>query len=94
MSDGLQNLLEELNFSSPSMPVADDPVVKGQLCLNMIVKNESKIIERLLGSVLDIVDTYCICDTGSTDDTVERIRTFMKAAGKPGCVYVEPFKNF
>ncbi len=98
MSDGLQNLLNELNFSSaPTVPEAKeyaDPVVKGQLCLNMIVKNESKIIERLLGSVLDIIDTYCICDTGSTDDTIERIRNFMKAAGKPGCVYVEPFKNF
>jgi glycosyltransferase involved in cell wall biosynthesis len=67
---------------------------KGKLCLNMIVKNESKIIERLLGSVLSIVDTYCICDTGSTDNTAEVIRAFMAAAGKAGEVYVEPFQNF
>jgi len=33
------------------------------LCLNMIVKNESKIILRLLDSVLPIIDCYCICDT-------------------------------
>ena len=69
-------------------------VAKGRLCLNMIVKNESKIIERLLQSVLSIVDTYCICDTGSTDNTRNVIRKFMKKAGKPGEVFSEPFKNF
>ena len=47
-----------------------------KLALNMIVKNESKIIERLLTSVLPIVDTYCICDTGSTDNTKEIIKGF------------------
>ena len=42
-----------------------------KICLNMIVKNESKVITRLLESVSPIIDTYCICDTGSTDDTKE-----------------------
>ena len=46
------------------------------LCLNMIVKNESKIIRRLMESVSSIIDCYCICDTGSTDDTIEIINTF------------------
>ena len=40
------------------------------LCLNMIVKNESKIISRLFDSVSSIIDSYCICDTGYTDDTI------------------------
>jgi glycosyltransferase involved in cell wall biosynthesis len=60
----------------------------------MIVKNESKIIERLLASVLSIVDTYCICDTGSTDNTPNVIREFMKKHNKPGIVIIEPFKIF
>ena len=47
-----------------------------KLCLNMIVKNESAIIERLLETVAPIIDTYCICDTGSTDDTKEKIENF------------------
>jgi len=64
------------------------------LCLNMIVKDESAIIERLLESVLPIIDSYCICDTGSTDDTVARIRAYMHKAGKPGLVFSEPFQNF
>ena len=46
------------------------------ICLNMIVKNESKIILRLLETVLPIIDTYCICDTGSTDMTKELIKEF------------------
>ena len=64
------------------------------LCLNMIVKNESKIIKRLLSSVLPIIDSYCICDTGSTDDTIELIETFFKEKNIPGKVVEEPFKNF
>ena len=65
-----------------------------KLCLNMIVKNESKIIERLLDSVLPIIDSICICDTGSTDNTVEIIQNFMKNNNLPGEVFSEPFRNF
>jgi len=64
------------------------------LCLNMIVKNESKIISRLFDSVLPIIDCYCICDTGSTDNTVSFIEDFFKSKGIPGKIVHEPFKNF
>ena len=64
------------------------------LCLNMIVKNESKIITRLFDSVLHIIDCYCICDTGSTDNTVEIITEYFKEKNIPGKVVKEPFKNF
>jgi tetratricopeptide (TPR) repeat protein len=60
----------------------------------MIVKNESRVIRRLLESVVDVVDSYCICDTGSTDDTVEIIRTFFGERNVPGVVNVEPFRDF
>ena len=65
-----------------------------KLCLNMIVKNESKIITRLFDSLSGIIDTYCICDTGSTDNTVQLINEYFLARGIPGSVIVEPFKNF
>jgi glycosyltransferase involved in cell wall biosynthesis len=39
------------------------------VCLNMIVKNESKVIERCLRSVKGCIDYWVIVDTGSTDDT-------------------------
>ena len=64
------------------------------LCLNMIVKNESKIITRLLESVLPIIDCYCICDTGSTDNTVELIQDFCSKRNITGKIVNEPFKNF
>jgi tetratricopeptide (TPR) repeat protein len=64
------------------------------ICLNMIVKNESRIITRLLQSVLPIIDNYLICDTGSTDDTPNIITTFFKEHNIPGDVIIEPFKNF
>jgi tetratricopeptide (TPR) repeat protein len=64
------------------------------LCLNMIVKNESKIITRLLDSVISIIDCYCICDTGSTDDTIQIIENYFKDKGVTGKIVQEPFKNF
>ena len=64
------------------------------LCLNMIVKNESKIITRLFDSVLNIIDSYLICDTGSTDNTIELITEYFKQHNIPGKVVSEPFKNF
>jgi len=60
----------------------------------MIVKNESKIIKRLLESVYHIIDSYCICDTGSTDDTVEIITSFFQEKNITGKIIYKPFINF
>ena len=67
-----------------------------QLCLNMIVKNESRVIRRLLESVGPYIDCYCICDTGSTDDTIEIIQSFFeeKYPNYPGKIIHEPFRDF
>ena len=46
--------------------------------LVMIVKNESRIIERCLNSVIGIIDEYFIVDTGSTDNTIEVINNFFE----------------
>ena len=64
------------------------------LCLNMIVKNESRIITRLLESVVNVLDTYCICDTGSTDNTIEIITNFFDKAKITGKIVSEPFRDF
>ena len=82
----LHNLLNLSNLPETKKGVS--------LCLNMIVRNESKIIKRLLTSVLPIIDTYVICDTGSTDDTVSIIKDFFNSRGISGEVIYEPFKNF
>ena len=43
------------------------------ICLAMIVKNESKVIERCLRAARPFIDTFCIFDTGSEDGTIEKI---------------------
>jgi tetratricopeptide (TPR) repeat protein len=65
-----------------------------KICLNMIVKNESKIILRLLESVLPIIDCYCICDTGSTDDTIQIITNYFDNKNITGKIFKEQFVNF
>jgi len=64
------------------------------ICLNMIVKNESGIILDTLKSMADYVDYYVICDTGSTDNTIELIRSFFDSKGIHGEIHEIEFKNF
>jgi tetratricopeptide (TPR) repeat protein len=51
---------------------------------------------RLLASVLPLIDAYCICDTGSTDNTKELIRDFFENQPTPipGVIVEEPFRDF
>lgn len=67
-----------------------------EITLFMIVKNESHIIERCLNSVKDIVNSIVISDTGSTDNTVELINTFLETHSEKikGTVYIDEWKNF
>lgn len=53
----------------------------------MIVKNEEKVLPRILKPMKEIVDKILICDTGSTDRTKEIIREFTAE------VYDFPWKN-
>jgi len=81
-------------LESPSQQVSTAQQLSKTICLNMIVKNEGKIITRILDSVLPIIDTYCICDTGSTDDTKEIITAYFQEKGIPGKITEEPFIDF
>lgn len=63
-----------------------------KICLNMIVKNESKVIKRCLDSVKPAIDYWVIVDTGSTDGTQEIIKEHMKDI--PGELHERAWKNF
>ena len=63
-----------------------------KICLNMIVKNESKIIKRALDSVKNQLTCYAICDTGSTDNTIDIIKDTLKDL--PGTISVIKFTDF
>ena len=62
------------------------------ICLNMIVKNESKAIRKLLESVKNIIDYWVIFDTGSTDGTQDIIREFLQDI--PGELHERPWVDF
>lgn len=66
------------------------------LCLNMIVKNESHIIEQTLGNICQNfkLDYWVISDTGSTDHTIEIIQNFFKNKGIQGEIIQEDWQNF
>lgn len=55
-----------------------------------IVKNESKVICRMLQSTLPWVNGCIILDTGSTDDTIEIIKRFMDCHDWHGKIYSWP----
>lgn len=65
-----------------------------KIILLLMIKNESKIIQRCLQHALPHVDAVAILDTGSTDNTVELCTQFLTPRGKPFKIAVEPFKTF
>jgi hypothetical protein len=62
------------------------------ICLNMIVKNETPVIDRCLASVRPFVDYWVIIDTGSTDGTQDIIRVAL--AGIPGELHERLWRDF
>lgn len=66
------------------------------LCLNMIVKNESHIIEQTLENICQnfSLSYWVIADTGSTDNTITMIENFFKNKNIPGEILQHPWANF
>ena len=66
------------------------------ICLNMIVKNEAHIITETLSKLLSKItfSYYVICDTGSTDNTIELIKVFFQQKQIPGEIHLHTWKNF
>lgn len=66
------------------------------ICLCMIVKNESHVIENTLKNICEKIPiTYwTICDTGSTDKTKKIIKTFFKEKKIPGKLIKHTWKDF
>lgn len=62
------------------------------LVLILMVRNESRILERCLKAVENVVDAFCIHDTGSTDNTCEIANTWLET--HKGCLTTSEWKNF
>jgi FkbM family methyltransferase len=66
------------------------------ICLNMIVKDESHIIEKTLTMLCQKIhfDYWVICDTGSSDNTPQIITEFFHTRNIPGKLYHDTWENF
>jgi glycosyltransferase involved in cell wall biosynthesis len=103
------NLWAAIDYSQPDMfhwynadhndSIVEFPLPPKQkriIFLSMI-KNESRIIKRCIQSALPVADAICICDTGSTDTTVEVLTEYFKDFSVPAKVFNGPnhlWKNF
>jgi len=59
-----------------------------------MIKNEEKIIERCITNALAICDAICITDTGSTDNTRQKIQDVFEKTKMNYVVYNDEWKNF
>lgn len=66
------------------------------ICLNMIVKNESEVIEATLANLCEYItfSYWVISDTGSTDSTKEIIKDFFSKKGIPGELVEHEWRDF
>ena len=62
------------------------------VCLNMIVRNESRIIRRCLEALRPFIDTWVIVDTGSTDGTPALVEEVLQ--GVPGMLHHADWQDF
>lgn len=65
-----------------------------RLCLNMIVRQEAKTIERCLRSIAPHIACWAITDTGSSDGTPSIIQRVMAEFNLPGQLTFRPFDSF
>lgn len=64
------------------------------ICLSMIVKNEEPCIANCLRSAAPYISYAVICDTGSTDRTIEIAKQTLQELGIPGEVHSDQWTNF
>ena len=69
---------------------------KTTICLNMIVKNESKVIVSTLNNLSKSIDFdyWVISDTGSTDNTQQIIQDYFLDKGIPGELVTHEWRDF
>jgi len=72
----------------------DGNEVTNRIVLCMIVKNEAAILQRCIASALPVISGACICDTGSSDGTIEIAREVLTAAGIPYTLPSHDWVNF
>jgi glycosyltransferase involved in cell wall biosynthesis len=74
-----------------------NPSIRPKIIFLSIIRNESKIIRRCLDAIALFVDAFCICDTGSNDNTLDIINDYARTCeetGKPFHIANHTWNNF
>jgi len=79
-----------MEFVIPQNNIIEDP----KICFALVCKDEEKCILTALESVYKFISYWVICDTGSTDKTVELIENFFKEKEIPGELFHDPWVSF
>jgi len=64
------------------------------LCFITMCKNEEHCIKTTLESVYQYIDYWIVCDTGSTDNTCDIVKSFFKEKNIPGELFIDEWKGF
>ena len=65
-----------------------------RICLTMIVRDEATIITKCFDSVVEYLDYWCICDTGSTDGTQQVVQEYFRQRDIPGELHECEWRDF
>lgn len=79
---------------APLSPDASSKKTKRFIVAAGIIRQEGRIIERMLQSLVPFVGGCVIIDTGSTDNTIDVVKRFMLEHKWPGKIYYSPFVDF
>jgi len=71
-----------------------DNSVRPTICFATMCKNEAHCIRETFESVYKFIDYWIVCDTGSTDDTLQVIQDYFNEKGIPGKLYQDEWTGF
>ncbi len=64
------------------------------ICLCMIVRDEERILPETLDSIVPLVRSWLVVDTGSSDGTIDLVQRYFEATRLPGEVIERPWVDF
>ena len=91
--------LENVNkffLGNMSESISENVVIerKPTVCFITMCKNEQHCIQNTLESVYKYIDSWVVCDTGSTDRTCEIVTEFFKEKNIPGELFINEWRSF
>jgi len=65
-----------------------------RVILTLMIKNEQRIVKRCVDRALRVADAVCVCDTGSTDGTLEALGSYLPTLRVPTKLVHSPWVDF